>query len=90
VKEKKKALHSGTNSIFEFPLIQPINIQISMSRITKIALLTAFFTSTIVWAQVAFVPTNFSENLQSAKAEGKYLFVDAYTDWCGWCKVMDR
>lgn len=61
-----------------------------MSRITKIALLTAFFTSTIAWAQVAFVPTNFSENLQSAKGEGKYLFVDAYTDWCGWCKVMDR
>jgi thioredoxin-related protein len=61
-----------------------------MSRITKIALLTAFFTSTIAWAQVAFVPTNFSENLQSAKAEGKYLFVDAYTDWCGWCKVMDK
>jgi uncharacterized protein YyaL (SSP411 family) len=22
--------------------------------------------------------------------EGKMFFVDVYTDWCGWCKVMDN
>ena len=22
--------------------------------------------------------------------EKKYYFVDVYTEWCGWCKVMDR
>ncbi|MBK8701012.1 MAG: DUF255 domain-containing protein [Saprospiraceae bacterium] len=22
--------------------------------------------------------------------ENKMYFVDVYTDWCGWCKVMDR
>lgn len=22
--------------------------------------------------------------------EGKKYFIDVYTDWCGWCKVMDR
>ncbi len=22
--------------------------------------------------------------------EGKMYFVDVYTDWCGWCKVMDK
>jgi thiol:disulfide interchange protein len=22
--------------------------------------------------------------------EGKMFFVDVYTDWCGWCKVMDK
>ncbi|MDH3650471.1 MAG: DUF255 domain-containing protein [Saprospiraceae bacterium] len=29
----------------------------------------------------------------AVKANGvnkKKLFVDVYTDWCGWCKVMDR
>ncbi|MBC8124630.1 MAG: DUF255 domain-containing protein [Candidatus Kapabacteria bacterium] len=31
-----------------------------------------------------------SEALEMAKATGKPIFLDAYTDWCGWCKVMDR
>jgi thioredoxin-related protein len=22
--------------------------------------------------------------------DGKYFFVDLYTDWCGWCKRMDK
>lgn len=35
-------------------------------------------------------PASWSEVTQAAAAEQKYLFLDAYTDWCGWCKVMDR
>lgn len=27
---------------------------------------------------------------QKAKAENKYLFIDAYTTWCGPCKMMDK
>jgi thioredoxin-related protein len=30
------------------------------------------------------------EVLAKAKAENKYIVVDCYTDWCGWCKVMDK
>jgi uncharacterized protein YyaL (SSP411 family) len=30
------------------------------------------------------------DGYNKAKAENKILLVDAYTDWCGWCKVMDR
>lgn len=31
------------------------------------------------------------EKLQAkAEKQNKYLFVDCYTDWCGWCKVMDK
>ncbi|MDZ7305330.1 MAG: thioredoxin fold domain-containing protein, partial [candidate division KSB1 bacterium] len=26
----------------------------------------------------------------AAKKEKKMMVVDFYTDWCGWCKVMDR
>jgi thiol-disulfide isomerase/thioredoxin len=34
--------------------------------------------------------TDWSSAIQAAKASGKPIFVDAYTDWCGWCKVMDK
>jgi thioredoxin-related protein len=27
---------------------------------------------------------------QKAKAENKYIFIDAYTTWCGPCKMMDQ
>lgn len=32
----------------------------------------------------------YADGYNKAKAENKILLVDAYTDWCGWCKVMDR
>lgn len=25
-----------------------------------------------------------------SNSEGKMYFIDMYTDWCGWCKVMDK
>ena len=28
--------------------------------------------------------------LQAAAAGKRYVLVDVYTDWCGWCKVMDK
>jgi thioredoxin-related protein len=28
--------------------------------------------------------------LDEAKSSGKPIMVDVYTDWCGWCKRMDR
>jgi thioredoxin-related protein len=28
--------------------------------------------------------------IESNKTVKKKIVVDAYTDWCGWCKVMDR
>ena len=33
---------------------------------------------------------NFSEALAEAKAKNKLVFADVYTDWCGWCKRLDR
>jgi len=29
-------------------------------------------------------------NLTADKSNTKKVFVDVYTDWCGWCKVMDK
>ena len=32
----------------------------------------------------------FDEATKKAKAEKRPIFIDVYTDWCGWCKVMDK
>ena len=32
----------------------------------------------------------FQEALELSKKEKKKIFIDVFTDWCGWCKVMDR
>jgi thiol:disulfide interchange protein len=39
---------------------------------------------------VAFASGSFDEALARARGEKKLLLVDVYTDWCGWCKKMDR
>jgi thioredoxin-related protein len=33
---------------------------------------------------------DWDEGLSEAKAKGKPVLVDVYTDWCGWCRRMDR
>jgi len=33
---------------------------------------------------------SFNDALKAAKKENKKVIVDIYTDWCGWCKKMDR
>jgi thioredoxin-related protein len=33
---------------------------------------------------------SFDEALKTAKKENKKVIVDVYTDWCGWCKKMDK
>ncbi len=32
----------------------------------------------------------FEEAVALNKTEPKKIFIDVYTDWCGWCKVMDK
>jgi len=33
---------------------------------------------------------SFEEAVELCKKSPKKLFIDVYTDWCGWCKKMDR
>lgn len=32
----------------------------------------------------------FEQAVAKSKVEKRRIFIDVYTDWCGWCKVMDR
>lgn len=33
---------------------------------------------------------SFEEAVKRSKTEKRKIFIDVYTDWCGWCKVMDK
>lgn len=32
----------------------------------------------------------FEEAVKRSETEKRKIFIDVYTDWCGWCKVMDK
>lgn len=32
----------------------------------------------------------FEQAVQKSAAQKRLIFIDVYTDWCGWCKVMDK
>ena len=32
----------------------------------------------------------FEAAVEKSKTEKRKIFIDLYTDWCGWCKVMDK
>jgi len=33
---------------------------------------------------------SFDEGLATAKKSNRKILIDVYTDWCGWCKKMDK
>lgn len=33
---------------------------------------------------------SFEKAVEQVRKKPKYIFIDVYTNWCGWCKVMDR
>lgn len=51
--------------------------------------ITAFF-STASSQDVVFFEGSWEELNAAAAAQNKYIMVDAYTDWCGPCKQMDK
>lgn len=63
-----------------------------MKNVALLGLLVAFFS-------ISVAPTppvekinwmTWEEAVVAMEKEPRKLFVDVYTDWCGWCKVMDQ
>ncbi len=50
----------------------------------------ALFILNALHSQVAVKWYTIEEAYALSKKEPRKILVDVYTDWCGWCKVMDR
>ena len=60
--------------------------------ISVIIVLTAWFTTSSAQEQAAkkIKWYDFEEAVAASKKNPKKMFIDMYTDWCGWCKKMDQ
>ncbi len=58
----------------------------------KILSVSALAISVFAFSQtgIQFQDTNFKTTLEKAKKENKLVFLDAYTTWCGPCKLMAK
>ena len=53
-----------------------------------LAVLTSFKCADVQEETIQWVSWN--EGYPLAQKTGKIALIDCYTDWCGWCKVMDQ
>ncbi len=56
------------------------------AAVTAVAFLSIFSAASA--AQISWKDVN--SGLQEGKQAHKYVLADVYTDWCGWCKRLDR
>jgi thioredoxin-related protein len=64
----------------------------------KILFGIALFTSVFTLTSMTPTPApeglvkwmTFAEAVEKSKTEQRKFIIDVYTDWCGWCKVMDK
>ncbi|HTL80176.1 MAG TPA: thioredoxin family protein [Bacteroidia bacterium] len=52
--------------------------------------LIATLTITLHAGEITYFSGTWAETIAKAKAEKKIVMLDCYTDWCVWCKVMDK
>ncbi len=61
-----------------------------MKKFFAVLLFALATASAVVAEEINYYNKTWAEIKAKAKAEHKYIFMDCYTDWCGWCKVMDK
>ena len=63
-------------------MLRPIPTSLLLGLLVPL-LVTAAGAEPVAWH-------GWNEGLAAAAGGGKPVIVDVYTDWCGWCKRMDR
>ncbi|NVJ87604.1 MAG: thioredoxin fold domain-containing protein [Algoriphagus sp.] len=55
-----------------------------------LSLIVFFFIASTGFSQDQITWLKFEEAVAANQSNPKMLLVDVYTDWCGWCKKMDK
>lgn len=61
-----------------------------MKKVTRLAVLVFLLAIGSVAQAQEVEWISFEEAVERSKEEPRKLLIDIYTDWCGWCKKMDR
>jgi len=61
----------------------------NMIRVTILTFLMVVMLSSQSFGEIAW-KTDLDSALSEAKGSGKLVMADFYTDWCGWCKKLDK
>jgi thioredoxin-related protein len=75
---KKRAMHMFRNFLLTIALLTIGSVQFLFAQSSK-----ATHDGPVKWL-------TFEEAVERSKKEKRLVFIDVYTDWCGWCKVMDK
>lgn len=78
-------IKSSLFSLTIFPLLLGCLLLLTGSTSTSSA---PSDTTTPAFVGIKWMSLN--EALEAHRQEKKRIFLDVYTDWCGWCKEMDR
>ncbi len=62
----------------------------SFLRILVLPALLTLSASSLIAQGIVFHEGNWLSALEKAEQENKLIFLDAYTTWCGPCKMMDK
>src|SRR5690606_2585124 len=63
---------------------------IYMNRLQIIWCIFLASSAQLLWSQPRIEWLSWEEVQEKSKFEKRKIFVDIYTDWCGWCKKMDQ
>jgi thioredoxin-related protein len=66
---------------------KPMNTKLFISAVMLLIAFTFIINPVVAQEKIEWM--TFEEAVEKANKKPKHIFIDVYTDWCGWCKKMD-